>query len=315
MKFTSKTLLSIFILIPITYILSNYLLFYYTEGDQLAYTKFYEALYGAKVEDVVYYSQIYVSGAEPLSAFIFWIGSNLNIEINTYISLLNVVFIVSFFLLLRKNDVKVPMIGLLLTNYYVVVLLTSAQRLKIAYIFTIIAMLFLGKIRLFFFACTPFAHLQSLILLGSVLLSRFEEFFNKSLRFIFLTKSIGSIIGIVLAITIISLFLFEGIKNKVQIFASSGSVVDIVNILILILIVLFVSHKRSRILLALIPLIPIIVLIGAKRVNMIAFSLAFYYLMEEGRLSHPLIYLLMIYFSIKTIDFIEKIFTIGQGFF
>jgi hypothetical protein len=49
-------------------------------------------------------------------------------------------------------------------------------------------------------------------------------------------------------------------------------------------------------------------------VNMIAVALVIYYLMEERRLYHPLVYLLMAYFSIKTIPFVNKIILYGDGF-
>lgn len=302
-------------LIPISYILSFYLLSYYTDGDQIYYHYLYEALYGSNIQDATALSISHTGGIEPLTAFILWIGANLDIEKNIYISILNVILIVCLFLVARKNHVKMPMIFLLLTNFYVVVLLSSAERLKIAYIFLIIAMLFVGKVRLFLLACSPFAHLQSAVLLAGVVFAYIYGFI-KSLIFNFhVTKRlILPLIGLAIASAIIGYFLFKGVSNKFESYSEFGSLRELINILILMLIAIYVSRKRLRMFLLLIPLIMAIMIIGGTRVNMIAFTLVIYSLMEERRLNHPLVYLLMVYFSFKTIGYIERVFTTGQGF-
>jgi hypothetical protein len=89
----------------------------------------YEALYAANIEDVMPLSVRLTGGAEPLSDYIFWLGANLGIEKDIYISMLNIIFIVSLFLVARRSFVKMPMICLLLTNFYLVVLMTGEERL------------------------------------------------------------------------------------------------------------------------------------------------------------------------------------------
>ncbi len=302
-------------LAPIAYMISYYLLSYYTHGDQIWYINFYEALRGASLEDVISLSLNHIDAAEPIAGYILWLGANLDIEKKIYVSLLNVILIVSLFLLARENRVKIPMIGLLLTNYYVVGLMVSAEKLKIAYIILSIAMLFTGRIRIFLLACTPFAHVQSIILLSSMVIAYFEENIkNLILKFRFSMKFIIPLINLAAASAIIAYFLLEGIKNKFNSYIGQGSVSDLTNILILILIAIYITHQRFRMTLILLPLIPIIILIGSNRVNMIAVTLVIYILMDERRLSHPLIYLLMSYFSIKTIYFVEKIILYGDGF-
>ena len=103
------------VLTPFAYFFSYYLLSHYTGGDQIYYHKFYDALYGARIEEIMFQALAHVSSAEPLSAFILWLGSNLGFEKNVYISLLNVILIVSLFLLARQHRVKMLMIGLKLS--------------------------------------------------------------------------------------------------------------------------------------------------------------------------------------------------------
>jgi hypothetical protein len=304
------------VLTPFVYFFSYYLLSHYTGGDQISYHKFYDALHGARIEEIMFLALVYVSSVEPLSAFILWLGSNLGFEKNVYISLLNVILIVSLFLLARQHQVRMLMIGLLLTNFYVVMLMTGGERLKIAYIFFILATLFVNKMRFLFLSLSPLAHLQSIILLAGVMMAHFEGFIlNLLFRFSISKRSLGLLIVIFVVGATIGYYLFDGIKNKANTYAfEEFSPFELINLGILSVIALYVSHKRFRMFLVLLPTIPAIAILGGMRVNMIAVSLVIYYLMEERRLHHPLVYLLMAYFSIKTIPFVNKIILYGDGF-
>ena len=301
---------------PFAFFLSYFLLSYYNGGDQLYYHEFYNALNGAQLDEMMTLAYSIVTSVEPISVFILWLGSNLGFEKNVYISLLNVILIVSLFLVARKNNVKNLMIGLLLTNFYVVVLMTGAERLKIAYIFLIISMFFVGKIRLLLLVLSPLAHLQSMILLVGIALAYFEGFLLKLLfRFSISKKSLGFLIIILVVGASIVYYLFDGIQNKFISYSSQdNSLFELINLGILSVIALYVSHKRFRMFIALLPMIPAIAILGGTRVNMIAVSLVIYYLMEEHRFNHYLVYLLMVYFSLKTIPFVNRIILYGHGF-
>lgn len=303
-------------LIPIAYICSYCLLSFYTEGDQIHYHKFYDALNGARIDEIMILALTYVSSAEPLSAFILWLGSNLGFEKNIYISILNVIMLVSLFLLARQHRVKALMCFLLLTNFYVVVLMTGAERLKISYIFLILAALFAGRMRLLLLSLSPLAHFQSVLVLLSVITTSFEDFIKKLIfRFSISKRAIKSLLLLSCVVVIFGYFLSEDILRKAMGYAS-GEVLffELVNAGILCVIALYVTHRRIRMFLVFFTLMPAIAILGGARVNMIAFTLVIYYLMEERRLHHPLIYLLMIYFSIKTVTFVNGIFLYGDGF-
>lgn len=303
-------------LIPVTYILSYFLSSRYTESDQIQYHKFYNALNGARIDEVMALALFYVSSAEPLSAFILWFGSNLGFEKDVYISILNVILIVGLFLLARQHRVKMPLIFLLLTNFYVVVLMVAAERLKIAYIFLILSVLFEGRVRLLLLTLTPLAHLQSILLLMGVITANNENFIKKIIfKFSLSRKSIKSVILLSSLVVIFGIFLYEGILQKITAYASSDlPLFVLLNIAILWSIAIYVSRNRIRMFLALLPMIPAVAILGGDRVNMIAFTLVIYFLMEERRLNHPLIYILMTYLSIKTIPFVYKIILYGDGF-
>ncbi len=54
---------------------SYFLLMHYTNGDQGSYRLFIQALQSVPVGEVMPIALGYVSSAEPLSAFILWVGA------------------------------------------------------------------------------------------------------------------------------------------------------------------------------------------------------------------------------------------------
>jgi hypothetical protein len=298
-----------------TFFLSYILLSYYTEGDQIPYNSLYAALSDANIEDAVALSIAYTSGGEPLTALIMWIGANLGIEKKVYSSLLNIVLATSLFLFARRNQMGRGMRVLLFTNFYYFVLLTSAERLKLAYIIILVATLLEGRVRSVLFLISPLAHYQNIILISSIALSGFEASIkNLILNFRINKKLIMAGIGLASAAVIIGYFTFEGILIKYDAYSEPFSIYELVNIAILASLAIYVSRNRFRMFIALMPMVPVILQIGGTRVNMIAVTIAIYFLTIERRMHHPLIVLLMIYFSLKTIGFIDRIFTEGHGF-
>lgn len=304
-------------LIPLIYIISYYLSTQYTGGDQVHYALLYDALYGASILEIKYLSQVYVDGSEPLSSFVLWIGANLGLEKVLYTSFLNVILVDGLFLLARRNRVPNLMIVLLLTNFYVVVLMTAAERLKMAYIVLVLAMLFAGRIRLILLALTPLFHLQSLILIVCTI----SVYFQNEIRILIfkyrLTKKmISALLTMSMIAIVLYIFTYDSVLAKSTAYLNyEGSfLLEVANFLILSSIALYVTPQPFRMTLVLLPMIPTIFLIGGSRANMIAVTLVLVYLMEERKMQHPLIYLLMGYFSAKTIPFVLSVISTGEGF-
>jgi hypothetical protein len=313
---TPNTIAVALILAIVYYWFSNYLLGYYTEGDQVHYRAFYEALKGAEVRDIMFLAVSYVNSLEPVSAFILWAGSNLGIEKNIFISVLNSLLVACIFLFARQYRLKIFMIFLLLTNFYLVVLLTSAERLKISYIFLVLAAISAKKLRLFFLALTPLAHLQNIIFLTALALSRFASNF-KVLKIKFFFRARNLLISCLFLVLIVFFIIntYKGINNKLNAYIDRDfSINDLVNLFILFVISTYVAKSRFLMAVGLIPIFVASILIGGSRTNMIAVTLVIFILARERRIDHPLIYLMMIYFSFKSIPFVKNILDFGNGF-
>lgn len=311
-----KNILIIIGAAPIIFVHSFVLLYFYSGGDQVHYWRFYYALQDARLIDVMALALAYVSSAEPLTAFTLWLGSIAGIDKNIYISFFNTLLVIGVILLLQREKAKWYIYFFILTNFYLIVLLTGAERLKFAYILFVYAALVSGKIKFFILALSPLAHLQAIILIASLVSAEYlKSFINLLIKFRISKKLVISLALIALGAAAIGLKLWDGVLAKAAIYiASDGGVFELKNLAILLLIGLVVTRDRFRIVAAMIPFLVAAFLVGGERVNMMAVSVVMYLLLKEGRLSHPAIILLQIYFSIKSIFFIYNIFIYGDGF-
>lgn len=315
MKINSKTIL-MFMAAPAIFAASFILLYFYTEGDQVHYWRFYTALQYAAASDVMLLALGYVSSTEPITAFTLWLGAIAGIDKNIFISIFNTLLVLGLILLLHKKNAKWYVYIFILTNFYLIVLLTGAERLKFAYILIVYALLFSGKTRYFLLALSPFAHLQSIILLASALSAKYL----KSIVYLLVKFKISKRLVVLLAFTglaatVIGLRLWDGLIGKAEFYmAADGGAFELKNLTILILVGLIATRERFRLIAAMIPFIVAAFLLGGERVNMMAISVVMYLLLTEGRLSHPAMMVLQLYFSVKSIFFIYNIFVYGDGF-
>jgi hypothetical protein len=306
----SLKLLAPILLAPIAFVLSSIFLSYCIEGDQVAYRKLYEALSEAILSDAVDISVAYTSGAEPLTAIILWVGAYLGVPKDVYISIINTIFVISLYLFARKNQVSMSMIFLFLTNFYIIVLISFAERLKISYLFLILAGLTVGRIRTFLLFSALLSHFQSIIILFCFGFSYLCGFIKNFFSINDLKKLL-----IILILSAGILFLnYDYILIKINAYAGSGDLLEILKLICLLAIPLYVTSRPYKMAVTIFPLLPSVAIIGGTRINMIAFTIAIYFLIKERRMSHPLVYLLMLYFSLKSLFFIEEVILTGQGF-
>ncbi|MDY6993742.1 MAG: hypothetical protein SVR94_14225, partial [Pseudomonadota bacterium] len=205
---------------------------------------------------------------------------------------------------------------LLMTNFYLVVLLTGAERLKIAYIMIIWAELLSGNKGRVMAGLSPLAHLQNFIMMPSLLLASFSDSIRQLLIYgKFKLHFVSSVIILTLFSAFLFAVLYEGVINKAMHYISrNASWYEMWKLALLAMLAILVTRNRWRMCLVLIPLFPAVYLLGGIRVNMIAITLVIYFLMQERVLNHPLVLLLLTYFSIKSVSFIRNIYLYGNGF-
>ncbi|QEQ57216.1 hypothetical protein FNV82_06260 [Chlorobium phaeovibrioides] len=203
-----------------------------------------------------------------------------------------------------------------MTNFYFIVLMTGAERLKIAYILLVYAALLPGKLAYLLAFASPFAHLQSLLLLASLGLARYSRPLQYALiKHRIRRKYLMRVVPIVIISSLIFFYFIGAVVRKASGYmALYGGLSDVFMILFLLLLAWQVTVDRFRMGVALSPLVVGAYFLGDDRVNMIAFTLTMYLLLIEGRISHPLVLLLLVYFSVKSIPFVYNILAHGNGF-
>ena len=110
-------------------------------------------------------------------------------------------------------------------------------------------------------------------------------------------------------------FFREILFKKAMIYMNNQMhITEITNISLLLIVSLIVLKDKFKTILSFFPLIVAVVILGGQRVNMIAVTLLFILCISEKRLKHPLIILLLTFFSLKSIPFVYNIYHNGDGF-
>jgi len=290
---------------------------YYTGGDQIYYRYLYAVFADTAFGDVMYVSKTVVGGAEPISLYVLWVGAFLGFEKNIYIAFLNLLLLFGLLLFLRRYRSGIFPLLLMMSNYYVLVLMTSAERLKIGYILLVWSVVVGGRLGNVIFMLSPLAHFQNLILFPSLYLMRFsnsvERFFA---RYVIRISNVTFVVFVAfILLFVVVFFLRDPIVHKAAIYiANAGGMSEMYNLVLLALVAVFVAKDRFRMVLTLLPIFFAVFLFGGDRVNMIAVTLVFYVFTVDGRLRNPLVVFLMLYFSLKGMFYIQNVVLYGDGF-
>lgn len=307
---------ALFLLFVSFWALSYILLYAYVGGDQVHYHRFYDALANAPLVDIMHLANAYVSSSEPVSAFLLWVGAATGVDKNIYISFLNAILLVSLFVFIKRYGVAWYVILLVFTNFYILVLLTGAERLKISYIFMLFSILSSGWGRGVWAALSPLAHLQSLIVIVSYYLGTSSNGVRRVVsRGVFSKKYAWASVFFVFMVFAFVLMFQSSIVTKAEAYMEGGvRLSDGLRILGLSIVLVFVLRDKLGVALSMLPLAVAAVLIGDNRVNIMAISIAFFFLLSERKMEHPLILILFFYLSAKSVPFVYNIFVYGNGF-
>jgi len=305
-------------LIFVTFFLCSYFLVsLYTLGDQVHYRRLYEVFSETPLTDILKIGVVNVGSLEPLTMFLLWGGAQLGVDKDIYISLWNVILLVGLVVLSRKYKMSLFFILLLLTNFYVIVLMTSAERLKFAMILITYSFIYFEskKVSYGLMLFSPAAHFQSLILIFGYFSKLIA---NQFLRFIVSFKIKKTVLLFVICFLVFSSFLFiffsSALISKFNSYFEFRSLSSLFNILLLSIVVLLIAKNKFSFFLMLSVMSFFVIVFGGERVNMIAFFLSLFFLILERRADHPFFMLLMLYFSIKSIPFVNNIVMYGNSF-
>jgi hypothetical protein len=313
MTFHSRVIRILFVMLLTGF--SYYLLGLYVNGDQIYYRQLYSTFEETNFFDIFSVSFGIIGSSEPLSVISLWLGAQLNIEKDLYISLYNFMLLNGLWLFCRRYKAGGLVLFLILTNYYILVLLTSAERLKFAFILITYGFVFFerrwaGRLLL---VSSIGAHFQSalfLLCVGAYRALADKVIFSFRMRISGLFIALGSLFFVLL----IYYNFLDVITRKINVYSGSGDIYDLVKPLALFCVGAlslksFWSGVRVFVLMA-----PLFFIFGDERMTMVYFMVLFYLLGVEGRLKSPAFLVVLMYFSVQSIRFISNVFTFGTGF-
>jgi hypothetical protein len=296
-----------------SFYLSNHVLSIYTAGDQIYYTRFYNALSYAPIQSIPSLQLAHIGNSDPLFGIIMWVGARL-FEKNAYVSFFNGILSVLLFLYLSRNKVPVWVYPLFFTNFYFIVIATSAERLKFSIIFVLLFLLIKSRSRYLAAAASIFIHLQNVILYVSVIFKDLAKYIYGALRSGRLDmKQAAVVVGSVLVIGFLVYSSIDVIVLKLS-YYQSLLIEESLSLIMLLTITLIVVRDKGDALLSMIPIIIASYILGGSRVNMIGVMVFIYFVVRDRRCSHPVFLLTMGYFSYKSIGYVESMYMYGDGF-
>jgi hypothetical protein len=303
------------------FLFSLYLAPYYYDGDQVTYTNVYEAVSGHSVVDGFLVYQGHISSVEPIHYLIIWMASNLGLEKNHLMAFSNSILaylLVKFFLEWRVS--LYVALAIIFTNFYVLVLYFSAERLKFSFIFLLLSLLYSRqhKLSYAFAGITVLAHAQQILIYVAIL---FASLMSSVLNFLktasFSLRYKWPVIGFTfLALAVLS-FMSGQIASKFSLYnsvAQENSLISIWKSVILFVLALLYSSTRLKTVFIFFIILSAVVLVGPERVNMIAYCFFMFYALQYKRGVNAGVAFTLVYFGFKGVSFILDVIETGQGF-
>lgn len=293
-----------------------YLDVYYL-GDVLAYSRFYYALYRAPFNYWEFLQNFHLGSAEPFYRWLVGPAGYYDVDRVWFISFWNGILVASIYFALVKYNCSVLFSVFMLSNYYLLVLLGPAERLKFAYICLIIGYnLDSVRSRLILSIASIFFHTQALVQFGSAAGYWMASNFGRALRTPLRTLIIGVLTG--LAIGAVLYFFYEAvgrsISDKSVVYSgTSGGIAEAIQWAMLATAGALVFRDRIPFLVGMAPMGVLTILFG-NRVNVATLVFFAILAMTQGKTRHPIVLAVMAYMSVKSVPFMIDVIETGSGY-
>lgn len=305
-----------FLTFAMIYFVSEHLLSLYIFGDQKYYIDFYYSVRGADLSEVPILQYSKTGSAEPFYGYLIWILSNSGLEKTPVIAAFNGLFGVLVAATIRRFNGNFALAVIIFTNYYFIVMITSAERLKFSYMVLCASILVGGKVGRVLFISSPLVHLQSAITIASVATGKLSSVIANTGR------GPRGKVRIISGISVGFAFLFlafqrfqERILGKFESYSGLGEGIwSTAEMVVFFLASLIVARKKWETVLFFIPLIAATAVLGGSRVNMIGFVMLLFIALKDRKAYHPILVVLYLYFAYKSVGFISNILKYGVGY-
>lgn len=290
---------------------------FFQMGDQQYYRLFYKSVEHQSFSDLIYSFYTYrntLGTSEPGYFLLVFFFSKI-IEKDLLFSIINALFTYLVVNWMSIRQVRWFIIVLLLFNFYYIVLLFSAERLKISLVFLIIATHCSFFLKNTLFAFSVLTHTQTSILLISYIYKKNLDLIKK----LFIYSKIKDMLLLVLIVFLISItffMLYEHVQAKLPYYTRPFSLTHATKPLIfLVLSALYAKKDYRNLILSSSPIIIASLFIGSERLVIFSYAIFLYYALQYHRGLNLGVLLTGFYFLIKSIYFINNIIINGDGFY
>lgn len=293
----------------IVYVISYSLLTAYVGGDQAYYTLMYDLSRHSPLDTMSEIQRETTGSSEPLFGLIIWCLSRLGDKV-VIISLCNVILVYQIFSFYQLHKVPPIVYILTVTNFYIFVLFTSAERLKFAMILIMLFSAMRSRARYIALASAIFVHFQTVIFCVSMIAPYALPAFQKTGR----TKNrIHLALASIVFLFVVSFSYGSAILDKLAAYSRAEAASALPSVIILAICMVF-SRNKIISFLTIFPLVIFAFILGGDRVNMITFIMYVYISIRDNNCKNPIFIAIMLYFSYRSWEFSENIYYFGNGF-
>ncbi len=300
---------------------------YYFGGDQQHYIRMYDEAKDLSLLDAYSLYHARLASWELGHFIVIWVTSGLGIEKNLVMALANSIFAYFIMKICKKWNVSlIVSSSVCITNFYMLALYFSAERLKFAFLFFIISIYYLNnRKKLFVFSFLSVAsHLQFIILYLGFLLPKFFDEYLKRLKRILITLKIkirSELFGTA-ALLSIAIFIWLMLGDQLiikynyhsSIAKTENTIFNMLRVFIFFGMTIIYAKNYKVITLNYLPLIIAIYFVSGHRLNIFAYVLFMSCALVYKRGLNVGVLITSIYFFYKSLGFVTRIVDTGNGY-
>jgi hypothetical protein len=274
MKF-SIHLFFLFSVTLVIFILSYIIAPFHVEGDQVHYTNAYDQMKGLNFLEALSVYRILIYSFEPIHFVIVWVFANLGFDKIFVMAILNGLLSFLFFnFIYNKSKNYFLSVVIFFSNYYLYTMFFTLEKLKVAAIFILIALIYDKKLYGFF---SIFSHLQMVILLLAYRISKILSSFKineikKTFSRKIIINGLGFVILSFLAFNFFELYITEKLNFYIENNEANRGFFSIIPVFFTYgATLLCADNKKIDITIFFAILASAVYIIGGDRINMFAY--------------------------------------------
>ncbi|WP_439858868.1 hypothetical protein [Pseudomonas sp. MBLB4136] len=308
LAFPVRMLVVLFVFVGSMYIGPLYVL-----GDQVHYRKVYEGLMGLSlVEGYIYYTES-IDSLEFVHFFFSWLAGRY-LDKDIFVSIANSFLAWVAFGVFRRWGASVVVSAFLVaTNYYLIAMYFSAERLKFGFIFLGLSLLYAERLRLFYFFSflALVSHAQTVIVYAAIF---FRIFCGQVCRFL-LTGRVSATFLVVVVLLLVPVSLVSGqlLSKFYSYYDGLRGFDELLRVFVFLLLALYYARDKFGALLVFVPLVLVVMLVGGDRVNILAYFVFLYYALPVNKGLNAGVLVTTVYFLLGSFEYVSNIFEYGSN--